>query len=100
MKIAFLLFLLTAAVKGQVASATLSGTISDPSSAVVSGTTITAVQTATGFARTAVSDARGTYVFHQLAPGEYRITAEKAGFNRFEREHLVIELNQKSRYDI
>src|SRR5439155_17875855 len=76
------------------------GTVSDPSSAVVSGAMVTAVQTGTGFSRAAFSDARGNYVFDQLAPGDYRLTAEKAGFNRYQANRVVLELNQKARYDI
>jgi hypothetical protein len=87
-------------MQAQVASATLSGSITDPSSGVVNGAVITIVQTGTGFSRSALSDARGNYVFDQLAPGNYKLTAEKSGFNRYERDRVVIELNQKSRYDI
>ena len=59
--------------------ATLSGTISDQTSSVLPGVTITAVHAASGNTFVAVSDDRGFYRL-PLRTGVYRINAELAGF--------------------
>ena len=78
-------------VRAQVASATLSGTVTDPSSAAISGAAVTATQAATGFSRTTATDAKGSYSFDQLAPGTYTIAARKPGFREYEGESLALE---------
>jgi Carboxypeptidase regulatory-like domain/TonB dependent receptor len=100
MKAVILLFGLAACAEAQVATATLSGTVLDPSSAVVSGATITAAQQTTGFSRTTTTDERGAYIFDQLAPGAYTIRAQKTGFADYQATGVVIEVNQKARHDM
>jgi outer membrane receptor protein involved in Fe transport len=100
MKLAVLSILLTTSAYGQISSATLTGSITDESSAVVSGALVTASQTSTGFSRSATTDARGAYALDQLAPGAYIITARKDGFRDYETDGFVLEVNQKGRLDI
>ena len=100
MKTALLVLLIVGAAHAQVASATLTGTITDQSAAVAAGVTVTASQSATGFSRSTVSDARGNYSFEELAPGAYTITAKKAGFRDYEADGVALEVNQKARNDI
>jgi hypothetical protein len=97
---AFLILSVAGLARAQVASATLSGTVTDPSSALISGAAVTVTQPATGFSRTTVTDARGSYSFDQLAPGMYTISARKSGFREYEGESLNLELNQNGRHDI
>src|SRR5882762_1245195 len=59
--------------------ATLSGTISDATSSVLPGVTITAVHAASGNTFVAVTDDRGFYRL-PLRTGVYRLSAELAGF--------------------
>ncbi len=59
--------------------ATLSGTISDATSSVLPGVTITAVHEASGNTFVAVTDDRGFYRL-PLRTGVYRLNAELAGF--------------------
>ncbi|HKC54830.1 MAG TPA: carboxypeptidase-like regulatory domain-containing protein, partial [Vicinamibacterales bacterium] len=59
--------------------ATLSGTISDATSSVLPGVTITAVHEASGNTFVAVTDDRGFYRL-PLRTGLYRLNAELAGF--------------------
>src|SRR5258706_5436461 len=60
----------------------ISGTLKDPSGAVVPGARLTLVGKATGTRLTATSDANGSYQFPQLTPAEYTLTAEA---NRFKK---------------
>ena len=60
--------------------ATVSGTVTDDSQAVLPGVTITATEINTGRQQVAFSDERGTFRLPNLAPGRYRIQAELGGF--------------------
>ena len=61
-------------------NATLSGTVSDSSGAVVPGVEVTAKNTATGVTSTAITNETGTYRFPSLQPGAYEATATLTGF--------------------
>ena len=60
--------------------ASLSGTISDTSDAILPGVTITATNIATGVVGTTTSNKSGAYVFPSLLPGNYKVLAELTGF--------------------
>lgn len=100
MKFIFLSFAAAAAAYAQVAAGTLSGTVRDETAAVVVGASITAAQPANNFSRAVTTDARGNYVFDQLPPGIYTITAAKSGFRDYQATDVSIELNQKARHEI
>src|SRR6185503_473170 len=61
-------------------NATLSGTVSDVSGALIPGVEVTATNTGTGVAATAVTNESGTYRFPSLQPGPYEVKASLAGF--------------------
>ena len=100
MKWGVLVFVLVSAARAQVASASLSGSVLDPSSAAVSGAAITITQAATGLLRRTVSDAHGDYIFDQLPPGGYTLSAGKPGFRDYQATGVVLEVNQKARHEI
>ena len=58
----------------------LSGSVTDPAGAVVPNTTITLIHKGTGAKQSSATDADGSYRFALLPPGEYSLTATKAGF--------------------
>lgn len=62
------------------ATTQVSGVVTDPTGAVIPGTTIELENRDTGLKRTATSDAAGAYSFRQVMPGQYKITAAVAGF--------------------
>src|SRR5262245_48205396 len=64
----------------QSSFATISGTVYDCTVALVPGVTITATNTATNVASTALSNESGAYNLPGLLPGTYKVTAELAGF--------------------
>jgi hypothetical protein len=68
--------------QSQANAADLTGTVVDPSGAVVAGATVTARNTGTGIERTTTSGDDGTYSLIGLPPGEYDVTAEAATFKR------------------
>ena len=68
-------------INAQVVGATLSGTITDPSGAVIPSAQVAIRNTATGVVRTVTSNADGVYVAPNLDPGDYDVTATAPGFN-------------------
>jgi hypothetical protein len=70
--------------------ASLRGTVSDPTGAVIPGATVTLVNPSTNETRTAVSDDSGIYTFNALSAAEIRLTVEKAGFKKKEIEKVVL----------
>src|ERR1700682_1845952 len=64
----------------QVVGATLSGTVTDQSGAVIPNTQISIKNVATGLARVVATDPAGFYTAPNLLPGPYEITAAASGF--------------------
>jgi hypothetical protein len=60
--------------------AALSGTITDPTGAVISGATVVATNSAAEIVRNATTDNRGQFRIAGLVPGSYRIEAQAVGF--------------------
>jgi Carboxypeptidase regulatory-like domain len=78
---------------GQAISGNLVGTVSDPSSAVVSNAEVTATNVGTGATATASTNATGEYRFDNLPVGTYKITVKVQGF-RTTVEQTDVELNK------
>jgi len=64
----------------QVAGGTISGTVTDPSGAVVPKARVEVLDRNTGIARTLVTNDRGFYSAPNLEPGPYNLTFSAAGF--------------------
>ncbi len=81
-------------------TATLAGTIKDPSGAVLPGATVVVHNNGTGAERTFVSDSAGQYVVPSLAPGEYNISVMAAGFGQYTVKSYVLQVDQKATLDV
>src|SRR5208282_4068311 len=73
-------------------SASVAGTITDPSSAVVPGVTVTLTDTGTNISRAVTTNSSGRYFFADVAPGTYSLTASKAGFSTIKAENQKVEI--------
>jgi hypothetical protein len=69
------------ASRAQVAGAALSGTVADPSGAVVPNAKISVRNTATNVTRDVTTDNAGFYTVPNLLPGTYEITLSASGFS-------------------
>ena len=63
-------------------SGDLTGTVTDPSGAVVSGAAVTLKNDATGQTRNTTTNGSGAYRFSLLQPGNYTVTASATGFSK------------------
>jgi Carboxypeptidase regulatory-like domain len=77
-----------------VSTGSVSGTISDPSGAVVVGATITLIDKATGNHVTATTNQDGRYILSNLQPSTYDITVNKEGFRISKVASQVVSVNQ------
>src|SRR5437870_12629121 len=58
----------------------ITGTITDPSGAVVPGAKVTVTNTGTNISNTAITTSAGTYTITDLIPGTYKVRVEAPGF--------------------
>ena len=69
-----------ASLRGQQATTSLGGTISDASGALVPGATVTITRSSTGEVMKTTASAHGLYRFEQLNPGTWTIMVNATGF--------------------
>ncbi len=98
--IATILALALGAGLAHAQTATLRGTVTDPSGAVVPGTSITLKNTDQGWVRVTTTSESGDYVLPQLVPGTYSITAQSGGFRVEEHRGIVLQVGQEARVDL
>ena len=85
---------------GQDVTATITGTVMDPSGAALVGATVTAKSVERGLTYTAVTNESGIYRIVQLPVGTYELKVEKSGFSSVSYEAFVLTLNQVARFDV
>ncbi len=73
----------------------IQGTAFDPAGAAVAHAKITVTNTATGEARTTVTDDAGEYLVPSLIPGTYNVQAEAPGFQTTTATGLVLSVDAK-----
>src|ERR1700684_1908030 len=83
-----------------LANGSLSGTLRDQSGAVVSGATITLVNTALKSEYKAVSNGQGFYSFPTLPVGHYDLSIEGAGFKTHKKTNLTINTDAALKLDM
>jgi len=80
---------------GQTASTgALSGTVTDPSGAVIPNVTVTLTSADTGAVRNSITGADGAYKFGLLAPGNYRVKFTATGFKAVELPGIVVQVTE------
>ena len=84
----------------QTGLATLTGTITDQTGAVVPNVPIKAVHVDTGTVLTGTTSATGNYTITQMPIGRYQVTVEATGFKTFRREGVSLAAAQILRLDV
>src|ERR1051326_159111 len=74
------------AVFGQSQTGQVSGTVVDPTGAVVPSAKVQLIHDLTHNTREFSTEATGAFVFTNLIPGEYTIKIEQPGFKTYEQE--------------
>ena len=85
---------------GQDTNASLSGTVTDPTSAAIPGAKLTLTNVATGFKMNFVSDGTGGFTFSNLTPGKYDLSASAVGFKSTTQTGIQLSINQAARLEV
>lgn len=93
------LFLFPGAAKAQVLYGSLTGTVSDPSGAAVSGAKAEALDVGKGVTQESVADVNGIYRFSALLPGIYKVTISAPSFETQVTPSVRVEANEVARVD-
>ena len=80
-------------LSAQVTTGTISGSVTDPNGAVVTGATVKATNLETNAVRDSISDDDGHFAFTLMPPGRYRIDVSAQNFQAFQAE-IVVNITQ------
>ena len=86
--------------RAQEVTATITGTVTDPSGAAVAGANVAAKSVERGLIYTAVTNDSGIYRIAPLPVGSYELKIEKPGFSSVAFPAFVLTLNQVARLDV
>ena len=84
----------------QDVTATITGTVTDPSGGAVVGASVTAKSVERGETYTTTTGDSGLYRLSQLPVGHYELRVEKDGFQSSEYPAFELVLNQVGRIDV
>src|SRR5215813_11829263 len=97
--VSLLILVLLSNALAQTGNGVLTGTVEDPSKALIPGVTITATNTETGVTTTVITNETGNYNIPTLLPGEYRLTAELPGFQGVTYNNIQLGTNETKRFN-
>ncbi len=89
-------------IHAQIATttATLSGTVTDPTGAVLPKAVVSLVSPEDGIARTFTTENAGRYIFAQLPPSTYTLTIKAMGFKVYEQSGIILNASQSATQDV
>ncbi|MGH9754970.1 MAG: carboxypeptidase regulatory-like domain-containing protein, partial [Blastocatellia bacterium] len=92
-------FSLSLVTFAQTSRGTVSGTVTDPTGAVISGANVTLTNTATTVSRSSVTNSAGLYRFDAVDLGDYTIKFTATGFGEIVKSNVVVSANQTASVD-
>src|SRR5262252_833802 len=85
--------------RGQAVYGSISGTVTDPSGAVVSGATVTITSLDRGTSDTVTTNDSGLYVKERLVPGNYEVKLEAQGFKQKIISSVRVDVDTQTKID-
>ncbi|MFZ1009740.1 MAG: carboxypeptidase-like regulatory domain-containing protein, partial [Candidatus Sulfotelmatobacter sp.] len=85
---------------GQGTSASLTGQVTDSSGAAVIGATISVRNTGTNLTQSSTSNGEGVYLVAPLPPGDYSLTVQQRGFERYVQNGIVLTANLEATQNV
>ena len=95
----FVLISSMAVAQGVGASGDITGTVTDPSGAIISGATVTVTDVDKGTRHTVTSDNSGQFHLLGLRPATYNVSVSKTGFQSEIAKAIQIVIGQSSNID-
>jgi hypothetical protein len=96
----WLVLVISLPLHAQVAGGTLSGSITDPSGAVVPNAEVVIKNSATGVSRNVTTNADGFYSAANLVPGNYEVSVSASGFNTEIKKGIVINVGAQPLFNL
>jgi hypothetical protein len=88
-------------LRGQsINEASVRGTVSDSTGAVLPNANLTLTDVATGIARTTHTNGSGTYSFLSLPPATYKMLTAMQGFGTVEQDNILLTVNQQAKLNV
>jgi hypothetical protein len=78
----------------------VSGTVKDPSGALIPGVKLTLSNTATNAHWSAITNTSGEFQFLQLAPANYSLVAESSGFKKAAVASVLVQVDQVTHVEL
>lgn len=92
-------FPLVAGAQISSASASINGTVRDPSGGVIPTATVVLTNADTAVKRETITNNSGNYVLLNIPPGKYNLEATKQGFASMVQEGITLYVNQTATFD-
>jgi Carboxypeptidase regulatory-like domain/TonB-dependent Receptor Plug Domain len=92
---AFLLLLANMPAQAQEITGIISGTVTDPSDAVVPGAAVKLTLDATGESKAVSTEATGAFTFLNVLPGQYTLSISAQGFKGLERKNINLTSSER-----
>ena len=86
--------------QAEIGSATLSGTVTDPTGAAVPNAKVTITSPQTGLTRATTTNDAGLYSFPQLPVGGYELSVEASGFKLSKRTGIALTVGAVATVDV
>src|ERR1044071_1179523 len=93
-------FLVASASFAQSTFGSFTGSVKDPSGAVIPGAEVEVVNQGTGVTRKTTTSSSGVFNVPSLNLGTYRVRVSAKGFNTYDRQNLVLGANQVINLDV
>ena len=98
--VAILAILVVSAAYAQTDRGTITGTVADPTGAVVPEANVQVTNTETGAQYQTLTTATGNYTLASLVAGNYNLTVAVNGFKKFIQEGIQVAVAQTARVDL
>ena len=94
-----LLFFMAGNARAQTDRASITGTVRDPTGAVIAGALVTAANVANSLRQTAVTNELGVYSLRNLPIGEYTLECSRVEFVDYKRSGINLDISQVAEID-
>ena len=96
----FFTFLFGLAAFGQAGRGSISGLVTDPGGAVVTGAEVILRSPETGGTQRTVTSSGGLYTFISLNPGVYQVNASHEGFSKVQQDKVTVSVDQRTELNL
>ena len=101
-RLVFPLSILVACVPASFAqnTASLTGTVTDKTGAVIPKATVNVTNNAIGIDRTVTTNSEGAYLIPGLTPGQYNLTVTAPGFEKYQANGITLAVSENARVNV